>query len=185
MTDDQQQVDRRPLRIGRAAVTAHFVVGVFIETPRHLAAGQSAENRRGQTVQPDGQILRRFNRQATGRGRGNRETGQVHGETRRKEQEIKLQLNITLPKTDRQTDRSSPEGLVGGDERKRVFPSRFHRGHVQGDGEGGDAQLEALLVGVNPEVVTPEGGIGAAPRVLHGDLSMELWGGGAWLASRC
>lgn len=65
-----------------------------------------------------------------------------------------------------------------------MFSCRFDCGHVQGDREGGNAQLEALLVGVNPEVVTPNSGIGAAPCLFDGDLSMEFWGGGAWLASR-
>lgn len=56
-----------------------------------------------------------------------------------------------------------------------MFPSRLHRGHIQGDREGGDAQLEALFVGINQEVVTPHGGIGAASRVLHHYLSVEFW----------
>lgn len=55
-----------------------------------------------------------------------------------------------------------------------MFSSRFHRGHIQGDREGGNAQLEALFVGINPEVMTPDSSIDAAPRVLDGDLSMEV-----------
>lgn len=85
---------------------------------------------------------------------------------------------------DRQTDRCVLEGLVWSDERKRVFSCRFDRGNIQGDREGGDTQLEALLVGINPEVMTPDSSIDTAPRVLDGDLSMDFWGGGTWLASR-
>lgn len=64
-----------------------------------------------------------------------------------------------------------------------MFPRRFDRGHIQGDGIRGHTQLEALLVRVNPKVMTPEGSISTTPRVLKGDLSMEFWGGGAWIAS--
>lgn len=53
-----------------------------------------------------------------------------------------------------------------------MLSCRFHRGYVQGHGEGGDAQLEAVFVGVNPKVVTPDGSIGTAPGVFQGDLSM-------------
>lgn len=66
-----------------------------------------------------------------------------------------------------------------------MFSGWFHRGHVQGDGKGGNAQLEALFVGINPEVVTPDSSIDAAPGVFDGELSMEFWTGGAWLTSRC
>lgn len=55
-----------------------------------------------------------------------------------------------------------------------MFPNRFHCGHIQGDREGGDAQLEAFFVGINPEVVTPHGGIGTVSRVLHHYLSVEF-----------
>lgn len=72
LTDNQEQVDRRPLRIGCTAVTTHLVVWIFPETCCHLAAGQSTADRRGQTVQPDGQVLRRINRQAAGGGVGSK-----------------------------------------------------------------------------------------------------------------
>lgn len=78
-----------------------------------------------------------------------------------------------------------PEAPVGSDEGERVSPSRSDGGHVQGDAAGGDAQREAVLAGVNPDVVTPHGSIGAAPWVLDSDWSMQLWGGGAWLSSTC
>lgn len=64
-----------------------------------------------------------------------------------------------------------------------MFSYGFHCGHVQRNGEGGDAQLETVFVGVNPEVVTPDGGVGAAPTVLQGDLPMQLRGGGALQAT--
>ena len=64
-----------------------------------------------------------------------------------------------------------------------MFSCRFHRGHVQGDGERGDAQQEAIFVGVNPEIVTPDRSIGSTPGLFNGDWSMQLGRGGAWLAS--
>lgn len=88
-----------------------------------------------------------------------------------------------LKLTCRQTDRYVLKVLVWSDEGKRVFSCRFDRGHVQGDREGGDTQLIALSVGVNPEVVTPDGSVGTAPWVLDGDLSVQFSRGGAWLAS--
>lgn len=44
LTDDQQQVDGRPLRISRAAVTTQFVVRVFPQTCDHLATRQRTTN---------------------------------------------------------------------------------------------------------------------------------------------
>lgn len=44
--------------------------------------------------------------------------------------------------------------------------------------------MEAIFVGVNPEVVTPDGSIDTAPCVFDGDWSLEVCGGGAWLTSR-
>lgn len=80
-------------------------------------------------------------------------------------------------------EREVLEGLERRDEGEGVSPCRFHRGHIQGDGERGDAQLEALFVGINPEVVTPHGGVGTASCVLHHNLSVELWWGGTRLPS--
>lgn len=64
-----------------------------------------------------------------------------------------------------------------------MFSCRFDCGHVQRDREGGEAQLVALFVGVNPEVVTPEGSVSTTPWVFNGDLSVQFTRGGAWLAS--
>lgn len=91
---------------------------------------------------------------------------------------------LVFRQTDIQTNGCVPEGLVGSDEGKRVFSCGFHWGYIQRDREGGDAQLEAFLVGINPKVMTPNSSIGPAPWVLDSYLSMEFRGGGAWLASR-
>lgn len=65
-----------------------------------------------------------------------------------------------------------------------MFSYRFHHGHIQGHRERGDAQLEALFVGINPEVMTPDSSISAAPCVLHGYLSMQVWCGWTYLSPR-
>lgn len=64
-----------------------------------------------------------------------------------------------------------------------MFSRRFDGSDIQGDRKGGDAQLKAVLVGVNPEVMTPHSSISPATCVLHGDLSVERGRGGALLAS--
>lgn len=105
--------------------------------------------------------------------------------SRRTEREVR--------ETDRQTVRHMDGGRGGGrlleapewsDEGEGVFPRGLDGGHVQGDAEGGDAQLVALFVRVNPEVLTPDGSVDPAPWVLYGDLSVNPRGGGAWLAPR-
>lgn len=54
-----------------------------------------------------------------------------------------------------------------------MFSCGLDCGHIQRDTEGGNAQLVALFVGVNPEVLTPESSIDTTPWVLDGDLSMH------------
>lgn len=55
-----------------------------------------------------------------------------------------------LTQTSSQRNRYLLEALVRSDEGERVLSCTLHQCHVQGDREGGDTQLEALLVGVNP-----------------------------------
>lgn len=86
---------------------------------------------------------------------------------------------------DRQASNQVPEGLVWSDEGKRVFSRRFDGSDIQGDGKGGEAQLKAVLVGVNPEVMTPNCSKSPASCVLHRDLSVKWGRGGALLASGC
>lgn len=113
-----------------------------------------------------------------------------HGQTRARSRERKRESErdkymiineFMSPHADRKT--CLLELLVWRDEHARVFSSQFDRCHIQRDSVGGHTQLEAFFVGVNPEVVTPDGSVDTAPCVFDGHWSMEVRGGRTCLTS--